>query len=405
MTRGAVAAADGESPDPEAAAVWGLVRSAQTEHPGRFVLVDVDAGDPAAALVDSESQVALRDGALLAPRLVREKVYPTPTGAWRLGVERAGSLDGVRILAGDGDRPLSAGEVRISMRAAGVNFRDVVGALGIVLGRGIGLEGAGVITEVGADVRTLGVGDCVMGLVPDAFAPLAVADQRMLVPVPDGWSFARAASVPVAFVTAHYGLAEVARLQPGERVLIHAAAGGVGLAAVQLAQSLGAEVFATASPWKWPVLRALGLDDQHLASSRTTAFREDVLAATDGAGVDVVLNALAGEYTDASLDLLVRGGRFVEMGKTDIRAADDVAARYPGVRYRAIDIFEAGPDRWVRCWRTSSHCSLAAPSRRCRSPRGTCGRAPKRCVSSAKPATSARLSSPSRATWTRRARC
>jgi NADPH:quinone reductase-like Zn-dependent oxidoreductase/acetyltransferase-like isoleucine patch superfamily enzyme/acyl carrier protein len=220
-----------------------------------------------------------------------------------------------------------------------------VGALGVVLGRGIGLEGAGVVIEVGEDVRTLGVGDSVMGLVPDAFAPLAVADQRMLVPVPDGWSFARAASVPVAFVTANYGLAEVARLQPGERVLIHAAAGGVGLAAVALAQSLGAEVFATASPWKWPILRELGIDDQHLASSRTTAFCEDFLAATKGAGVDVVLDALSGEYTDASLDLLARGGRFVEMGKTDIRAAADVAARYPGVHYRAIDIFEAGPDR------------------------------------------------------------
>ena len=136
--------------------------------------------------------------------------------------------------------------------------------------------------------------------------PLGVADRHSLARVPEGWSFAQAATVPVAFLTAHYGLVDLAALQPGERVLVHAATGGVGMAAVQLARHLGAEVFVTASPAKWGVLRELGFDEAHIASSRSLEFRERFLAATDGRGMDVVLNSLAGEFVDASLDLLGR---------------------------------------------------------------------------------------------------
>jgi len=127
--------------------------------------------------------------------------------------------------------------------------------------------------------------------------------------------------------------------------LVHAAAGGVGIAAVQIAKYLGAEVFATASVPKWGAVRALGVDDCHLASSRTLEFRERFLGSTGGEGVDVVLDALAGEFVDASLGLLAGGGRFVEMGKADVRDAERVAAEYPGVRYRAFDLMEAGPER------------------------------------------------------------
>ncbi len=126
---------------------------------------------------------------------------------------------------------------------------------------------------------------------------------------------------------------------------MHAAAGGVGMAAVQLARHLGAEVFATASPAKWDAVRALGVPDERIASSRDLGFRDKFLAATGGAGVDVVLDALAGEFVDASLRLLPRGGRFIEMGKTDIRDPEVVAGQHPGVRYRAFDLFEAGPER------------------------------------------------------------
>ena len=345
-TRGGVAVGD-EAPEPALAAVWGLVRSAQSEHPGRFVLVDVEDDTPdwtVLAALD-EPQLAIRAGTLLAPRL-----GPAPAGvgegAWRLGVERKGSLDGLAIMESDGDRPLGPDEVRVGVRAAGLNFRDVLIALGLYPGDApLGSEAAGVVLEVGSAVTDLTPGDRVMGLVLDAFGSMAVTDRRMVVPVPDGWSYAQAAAVPVIFLTAYYGLVDLAGLQRRERVLVHAAAGGVGMAAVQLAQHFGAEVFATASRPKWAAVEALGVPADRIASSRDLAFRDRFLAATGGAGVDVVLDALAGEFVDASLDLLPRGGRFVEMGKADVRDAEVVAREHPGVDYRAFDTFEAGPLR------------------------------------------------------------
>ena len=151
--------------------------------------------------------------------------------------------------------------------------------------------------------------------------------------------------MPVAFLTAWYGLVDLGGARAGQRLLVHAATGGVGTAAVTIARYLGLEVFATASPGKHQVLRAMGLDEAHIASSRDAGFEAGFLAGTGGAGVDIVLNALAGELTDASLRLLPRGGVFVEMGKTDVRDAGEVAAAHPGVAYKAFDVNDAGPDR------------------------------------------------------------
>ncbi|WP_139836770.1 SDR family NAD(P)-dependent oxidoreductase, partial [Mycobacterium szulgai] len=131
----------------------------------------------------------------------------------------------------------------------------------------------------------------------------------------------------------------------GESVLVHAAAGGVGMAAVQLARYWGLEVFGTASVGKWDTLRDLGLDEEHIASSRSVEFAEKFLAVTGGRGVDVVLNALAGEFVDASLRLLSVGGRFLEMGKTDIRDPAVVVKQRLGVAYQAFDLLEVGPQR------------------------------------------------------------
>ena len=174
------------------------------------------------------------------------------------------------------------------------------------------------------------------------FATVAKADARLLVRIPASLSFPQAATVPVAFLTALYGFQDLAALQPGERVLIHAAAGGVGMAAVQLAQQLGAEVFATASPRKWGALLAMGVAGDHIANSRDTEFERLFLSATGGQGMDVVLNALAGKFVDASLRLLPRGGRFLEMGKIDLRNASAVSAQHPGVTYLAYDLMDAG---------------------------------------------------------------
>jgi 3-oxoacyl-(acyl-carrier-protein) synthase/NADPH:quinone reductase-like Zn-dependent oxidoreductase/acyl carrier protein len=117
------------------------------------------------------------------------------------------------------------------------------------------------------------------------------------------------------------------------------------MAAVQLARHLGADVLGTASPAKWGTLRALGLEETQIASSRDLRFRESFSASADGGGLDLVLNSLANEFVDASLDLVREGGRFLEMGKTDIRDPKVVGERWPGVRYSAFDLLEAGPER------------------------------------------------------------
>ncbi|CDR01146.1 Beta-ketoacyl synthase [Streptomyces iranensis] len=356
VTRGAVAAADGEDvTDLAGAAVWGLVRSAQAENPGRFALIDLDpegAAAPPAAVASGEPQIAVRGGVAHVPRLARlataGTLIPPPVPSWRLEATGTGTVDGLDLVDDPAaTRDLGPGEVRVAMRAAGLNFRDVVVTLGLVPGlNGVGGEGAGVVLETGPGVTSMRPGDEVLGLIPGSGGPVAVTDARFLTRKPAGWSWERAAAVPIVYLTAYYGLVDLAGATAGERVLIHAAAGGVGFAATQLARHLGLEVFGTASAGKWDALRANGYDDIHIAGSRTLDFEREFLGVTGGDGVDVVLDCLAGEFVDASLRLLPHGGRFLELGKTDIRDPRAVAERYPGVSYRAYDLVEAaGPDR------------------------------------------------------------
>ncbi|WP_429194096.1 type I polyketide synthase [Kitasatospora sp. MAP12-15] len=359
LTREAVAADSGaDVRDLPGAAVWGLIRSAQTEHPGRIVLADVD-GHPAswralaAAVATGEPQLALRQGAVHVPRLARTHTayalaLPTDGAAWRLDIPEKGTVDNLALTpAPDAAAPLEPGQVRIAVRAAGLNFRDVLNALGMYPGgaRFLGAEAAGVVVETGPDVATLAPGDRVMGMVEGGFGPLAVADHRVLVRIPQGMTFAEAATVPVVFLTAYYALRDLAGLTAGESVLVHAATGGVGMAATQLARLWGAEVYGTAGEQKQQLLRAQGWPAERLASSRTLDFEDQFRTVTGGRGVDVVLNSLAGEFVDASLRLLGPGGRLVEMGKTDIRETGRLALDHPGVGYRAFDLKEAGPER------------------------------------------------------------
>ncbi|MFE3457715.1 SDR family NAD(P)-dependent oxidoreductase [Nocardiopsis aegyptia] len=345
-----------------AAPVWGLLRAAQREYPDRLVLVDSDGSEDSLRVVAGavglgEPQLALRSGTVLVPRLVRAGSDDrlTPPGAlWRLDTRRPGSLQDLEPLpALEAGGPLGPQEVRLAVRAAGVNFRDVVVALGLVENEtGMGIEGAGIVLETGADVVGLSPGDRVTGMFDGAFGPVAVADARRLATIPPGWSFEQAAAVPVAFLSAYHGLVDLAAVRPGDSVLVHAAAGGVGTAAVQLAQHMGASVFGTASPHKWAGLSAYGLTEDRLASSRALGFEERLREANGGRGMDVVLNSLSGEFVDASLRLLRSpgdgdgpGGRFVEMGKTDIRAAEEVAAAYPGRGYQAFNLPDVEPER------------------------------------------------------------
>ena len=161
------------------------------------------------------------------------------------------------------------------------------------------------------------VGDEVIAVANGSFSAYATADARAVVPKPPAFSFGQAATIPIAFLTAYYSLHHLAKLSRGERVLIHAAAGGVGLAAVQLAQHAGAEIFATAgSSEKRAYLKSMRVP--HILDSRSLAFADEIMKTTGGQGVDVVLNSLPGEYITRSLSILAAYGRFVEIGKTDI---------------------------------------------------------------------------------------
>ncbi|WP_107396409.1 type I polyketide synthase, partial [Streptomyces acidiscabies] len=345
VTRNAVSTGTGDRVE-DMAGVQGLVRSARSEHPGRFGLVDVDGSAeswqclPAvlSETTDDEGdfELAVRAGQAYTPRLTRTReVLTAPMETWRLGMTGQGSVDDLVLEPSpEAEVPLEAGQVRIGVRAAGLNFRDVLNVLGVYPGEAplLGAEVAGVVLEAGPGVTGFVPGDRVMGMAVGGFGPVVAADARLIVPIPRGWSFAQAAGVPVVFLTALYGLRETGRLTAGQRVLVHAAAGGVGMAAVQLARLWGAEVFATASPGKQDTVYGLGVARDHIASSRTTEFADRFT------GMDVVLNSLAGEFIDASLNVLRDGGRFVELGKTDLRDTDAIATTHPGVSYHAIDL-------------------------------------------------------------------
>ncbi|MDQ1539268.1 MAG: hypothetical protein QOE58_3661, partial [Actinomycetota bacterium] len=358
VSRGAVAADDGEMvEDLAAAAVWGLVRSVQVEHPGRVLLVDVDEFPESVALLPAlvglfdsgESQAVVRAGVVRVGRLSRLSsgagLLPVGGGVpWRLDSAARGSLDDLVLVACPQVlEPLTARMVRVRVGAAGMNFRDVSNALDVSGGAAgaLGAEDAGVVVGVGPLVQGVAVGDRVFGLVAGGFGPVAITDERLLALVPRGWSDEMAASVPLVFLAAYYALVDLAGLEAGESILIQVGDGGVDVAAIQIAQHLGAEVFVTARSIKWDTLRALGIDDDHIASSRDVEFEERFRQASGGRGVDVVLNALAGRFVDASLRLLAPGGRFLELGKTDVQAAGDLA----GVSYQVFDVDQVGPDR------------------------------------------------------------
>ncbi len=355
-TRGAMALPGEDVTDLAGAAVWGLVRSAQTENPGRLLLIDADVplDDSAltAALAVGEPQLLLRAEQIYTPRVrgsraVDHILEPPGDGPWRLGLSSAGTFENLRLEpVPNAQAPLEPGYVRVALHAIAANFRDIMITLGMFTHEALlGGEGAGVVVEVGPGVTEFAVGDSVYGFFPDTSGTLVPGDVRLLLPMPSDWSYAEAAAISAVFTTAWFAFIDLAAAKPGQRVLIHAAAGGVGMAATQLARHLGLEVFGTASKGKWDTLRAMGFDDDHISDSRSLDFEEKFRTITGGAGMDIVLDSLAGEFVDASLRLVAPGGVFLEMGKTDIRDPGVIAQEYPGVRYRAFDLFEPGRPR------------------------------------------------------------
>ena len=333
------------------APLWGLGKVAAREAPQlqpRMLDLDPEAAEPRAVLAnellfpDAENHIAHRLGRRQTARLVRAdsgapRLALPDDANWVLAPDDGGAIETLRVQPLE-SRALEPNEVRAEVEACGLNFLDVFRAMGLVEEEGsLGEEFCGRIVEIGLDVSAVSVGDRVAGFAFGTFGPEVVTHEELVAIAPAGVSATALATIPSVFVTCVLSF-ELAGLKAGDRVLIHAGAGGVGLAGIQLAQAAGAEVFATASARKQAYLRSVGVE--HVFDSRTTAFGREILDATDGAGVDVVLNSLTGEgFIDASLACLARDGRFVELARRDILTEDEMAAARPDVAYSILDLY------------------------------------------------------------------
>lgn len=333
--------------EPGDAPMWGAARSLANEVPSLHVTriswdhgtnPTADARRVVTELLDptGEDEVLLTAGGRFVPRVIKySPVAFEPAAGFRLSI----SEPGLSVRFGWEEHPPpepGPGQVVVEVGAAALNYHDVMLATGLLApgsdtpentdNLALGLEFAGNVTAVGPGVETLLPGDRVFGLGQAAFASHVLASAHHLAKVPDHLAFTEATTIPVAWMTVHYGLDRLARLQPGESILVHGAAGGVGIAATEFALRRGATVLATAgTELKRDFVRALGA--HHVLDSRSTRFAGEVMAITGGRGVDVVLNSLGGESLARSLETLAPSGRFVEIGKRDIYANSRLAMR------------------------------------------------------------------------------
>ena len=348
-----IAADAHERPLPGQSLVWGLGPVVCMEHPAlRVRLMDLqhpEADDTlfrALACEDGEDRQALRDGRRLLPRLERadDGRDDGATGPRALVMEGPG-LDNLRWQPLERRSP-EAGEVEVALAASSLNFRDVMMVMGIYPGEetAVGSDGAGIVTAVGDGVSGIQVGDRVAVSAYGCLRTHITLPAAMTCPLPADISFEQAAALPVAYITACYGLEELAGIRAGQTVLIHAASGGVGLAAMAVCRRAGARIFATAgTPAKRELVRSLGAE--LVMDSRSTGFAQEVLDATGGRGVDIILNSLAGETQEASFPLVADNGCFVELGKSGLRQAGDYRTERGLMRYRPLDLVELGRDR------------------------------------------------------------
>ncbi len=255
------------------------------------------------------------------------KSVPAEGSAYTASISEYGVLDNL-VLRKSERKTLAADEVEIQIKASALNFRDIMIAMGLLsdaavegglFGRTFGLECAGAVSSIGKDVKTVKVGDEVMATAPACLGGYSYPKACHVIQKPKHISWAEAASLPVVYTTAYFSLIHHCRLEKGEKILIHAAAGGVGIAAIHIAHAIGADVFATVSSQeKRDYLISIGVKPENIMNSRTLDFADEIMARTDGKGVDVVLNSLSGEAIYKSLRCLAAYGRFVEIGKTDI---------------------------------------------------------------------------------------
>jgi acyl transferase domain-containing protein/acyl carrier protein len=328
--------------------LWGLGKVIALEHPDlRCVRVDLDPESEETEIDsllevirsrDKEDQIAIRRGMRHVSRLTHSDRHERKTQhagnePVQLVVSTRGVLDNLKLQPVTRRQP-KRGEVEIEVLVTGLIFRDVLNALGMYPGDAgsLGSECAGRISALGEGVEGFERGDAVIALAAASFSTFVTTPAALVVKKPEHLGFEEAATIPVNFLTAYYGLHHLAKMQAGDRVLIHTAAGGVGLAAVQLAQQAGAEIFATAGkPEKREFLRLLGIE--HVMNSRSLDFAGEIMKQTKGEGIDIVLNSLTGEFIPKSLSVLRRNGRFLEIGKTEIWDDTRVAQVNSNVTY------------------------------------------------------------------------
>jgi myxalamid-type polyketide synthase MxaB len=304
---------------------------------------------------DGETQISYQNQQRYVARLAPKD--NSVSNNFRLQLSEYGTLENL-TLATLQRRPPQRGEIEIEVKASGVNFRDVLNGLGVLkeylvkMGFSdatqvpFGGECAGVVVAVGEGVKDFHVGDEVIAAqAVGSIASHVTVSAKLAIIKPEHLSFTDAATIPTTFLTADYGLNYLAKIKAGDKVLIHAAAGGVGQAAVQLAQQAGAEVYATASPGKWDFLKASGI--KYVMNSRNLDYAQEIMALTEGKGVDIVLNSLNGDYIPKNIEILAPGGRFVEIGKVGIWEKEQLTAKRDDISYFTFDLLEisiANPD-------------------------------------------------------------
>ena len=347
--------------DPVETGAWAFSRSLANEFPNLDVRrIDIASNVPVHFAAESirdivssdtrETELQVESGSIRAIRMV---MLPAAMQSVDRPKAAAARLQR-RMVAGQrlGWEPISRqapaqGEIEIAVEATGLNFRDLMWMMGLLpddiledgySGPTLGLECAGRVIAVGSSIKHFQVGDRIVCFAPSAFSTHVTIPASHVAKIPNDMTFEAAATIPVAFLTAQYSLITLAKLQRGEWVLIHAAAGGVGTAAIQIAQKRGARIIATAgSPAKRELLRALGVE--HILDFRSSNFVDQVRQITES-GVDVVLNSLAGEFMERSLSCLRPFGRFVELGKRDYVSNTHVGLRpfRKNLSYFGVDV-------------------------------------------------------------------
>lgn len=345
--------------DPAQCAITGFARVAHNEKPDldlrlRDLEGTMETAAAARALAEEflqdtkEDEVYLsEDGRYILSLNEEQALQPRTTERIRLDISQPGRLDRLKWIADQASAP-GDGEVEARVMAVGLNFRDVMLAMGLLpedavengfAGPTLGLEFSGIITKTGKGVTDFAPGDKVTGFAPACFASHVHTPQNAITHMPEGLDFASAAAFPTVFITAWYALKHLARIEKGDKLLIHGGAGGVGLAAIQIGKLLGAEVYVTVgTEEKRDYLHMLGV--KHIFDSRSLDFADEIRELTDGHGVDVVLNSLAGEAMRRSLSLLAPFGRFLELGKRDYVENTSVGLKpfKENISYFSIDV-------------------------------------------------------------------